>query len=81
MKRGDMPASPTGDTTYPSGQVQIGDTGMTIRERMAMAAMQGICANSTENSPAGMWDVVARDAVHAADALLAELERTGGGHE
>jgi len=76
-----MPASPTGDTAYPNGQVQIGDTGMTIRERMAMEAMAGNMAARTalwvECDPAFMASM----AVEMADALLAELERTGGDHE
>ena len=66
MKRGDMPAQP----------VQLSDNvhdgGMTIRERMAMAAMQGLCADPNM----GPLQDTATLAVQAADALLDELERT-----
>lgn len=48
--------------------------GLTKREHFAAMAMQGLCANSCENSPAGLWDVVAADAVKAADSLLKALE-------
>ena len=77
MKRGDMPASPTGDTTYPSGQVQIGDTGMTVREKMALRLMGNMLSGPLAESDCGL-DGLAHDAVMGADALLAELERTGG---
>ena len=47
--------------------------GMTKREMMAMAAMQGLCAHSGDyHQP----ELLAMDAVMFADALLAELERT-----
>ena len=45
------------------------------RKRIAAMAMQGIIANSTEGSPAGRWDICARDAVLAADELLEELKK------
>lgn len=45
---------------------------LTKREYFASAALQGILAN---NEPYGKWPDVADQAVAAADALLAELER------
>ncbi len=48
-------------------------TDMTIRERFAMAAMQGIAGNTSYD-----WvkpDDMAADAVRIADALLAELAK------
>jgi len=72
-KNGDLPAMPT--TIFQ----QIGDIaechsagGFTKREQFAMAAMQGLCATGQY----GDFQHVAEDACKAADALLAELERT-----
>ena len=48
--------------------------GLTKREYFAALALNGICANSAENSPAGDWITCAKDAVKAADALLKELD-------
>ena len=76
-KNGDMPAMPfeavmarsngntTGWTNY---------TGLTKREMMAMAAMQGLLTNSSGGY--SDYKYMAQDAVTAADTLLAELERT-----
>ena len=66
---------PTSVTTTVSGEIYYGEPGLTKREYFAGLAMQGLCANSQENSPAGDWKTVARDAALAADALLAELEK------
>ena len=65
MARGDEPAYPA-DRTWDH-------CGMTIRERFAMAAMQGILAATGANL-AGMN--VPMLAVHHADALLYELEES-----
>lgn len=52
------------------------DTGLTKREHIAAMAMQGFCAAPGAED----WaiDDLAEIAVRQADALLAELERTGG---
>ena len=86
--RGDMPASPV--------SLQLGEvwsetedhaSGMTIRERMAMAALNGLLSNpewlryEAAHNTTIIKDRAAMAAVSYADALLAELERTGGGHE
>ena len=83
MRRGNIPASPIEDYRDIGGAV----SGMTIRESFAMAAMSGIvcdrkwidyAANETGYTAA---EVISKASVECADALLAELERTGGGHE
>lgn len=74
MKNGDLPAMPielNGFGLYePSAHL-----GLSKREQFAMAAMQGFLVNMGRN---GINDVnkVAAHAVDAADALLAELERS-----
>jgi hypothetical protein len=75
MSNSDMPAMPTSVTTTLSGGIHYGEPGLTKREYFAGLAMQGIYANSQENSPAGDFAWTAVDAVKAADALLAELEK------
>ena len=67
IKNGDMPAMPT--------QCNGGDFfgGLTKREMMAMHMMNGLLSKSGHSL--NERDV-ARDAVRAADALLAELECT-----
>jgi hypothetical protein len=73
MKNADMPAMPCDGW---ESKLEGGEAiGLSKREYFAGLAMQGICANSQENSPAGDWQTVARDAARAADALLAELEK------
>ena len=67
MKNADMPAMP-----LPLGaETTEGCQGLTKREMMAMHMMASII---TQGSPAFIH--AAEDAVNAADALLAELERT-----
>lgn len=48
------------------------ESGLTKREMFAMAAMQGILANSNDRSPI---EYVVRESVKASDALLNELEK------
>ena len=79
--RGDMPASPVAIQFGKEYHIDFDGNGMSIRERMAAMAMQGNMAARQV-----MWSDVdpaymAQMAVEMADALLAELERTGGGHE
>ena len=77
MKNSDMPAMPQAATSegyscyyYDYDGPGI-PTGMTKREMMAMHMMASII---TQGAPAFIH--AAEDAVNAADALLAELERT-----
>lgn len=78
MKNADMPAMPltnsNGAPIHHSNAGMDNDGvmfGMTKREMMAMHMMASII---TQGSPAFIH--AAEDAVNAADALLAELERT-----
>ena len=76
IKNGDMPAMPVYQYD------QVGDVasseplsnGLTKREMMAMTAMQALLTNSSGGY--SDYKYMAQDAVTAADALLAELERT-----
>lgn len=70
QKNADMPAMPPH-----SEFVTDFAMGLTKREMFAMAAMQGLLVNMGRNE---FNDVisVSREAVNAADALLAELEYT-----
>ena len=74
---GDLPAAPLLLDTKPtlSGGTTADDyfEGLTKREMMAMAAMQGLLTNSSGGY--SDYKYMAQDAVTAADALLAELER------
>ena len=62
------PAFPTVDANRPQ---YYGTTGMTIRQYAAIKAMQGLLAAVGGNAA----QHVAEQAVKAADALLAELEK------
>ena len=73
MKSGDKSAMPNqalGPDGLPNHESEFG---LTKREMMAMAAMQGLCAHSGDYHT---FANMASDAVNYADALLAELERT-----
>ena len=70
MNNGDKPASPT---TLTNGMVLIG---LTKREEFAIRAMQGILANPHYDPPRkNKLDGMAIEAIDAADALLAALEK------
>ena len=74
IKNGDMPAMPI---TLKDGEAWSEDcdyaNGLTKREIMAMHMMAGMLSKSGHSLNESD---VARDATRAADALLAELERT-----
>lgn len=59
------------NSAFPNTGEEVND-GLSIRQYAAIAAMQGLLACPT--SP-GNPDVLAADAVKAADALLAELSK------
>ena len=68
IKNGDMPAM-----HITNEQAKDADMwGLTKREMMAMHMM---AANRARGSDYQTWGFMAQDAVEAADALLAELER------
>jgi hypothetical protein len=76
MNNADMPASPSksvSNTGSPYYNALLSD-GLTKREHFAGMVIQGICANRdyiTED-----WkEIIAKEAVYMADALLAELEK------
>lgn len=78
MNNADMPAMPGTVWAYDGdgNAIQTMGGGLTKREYFAGLAMQGLLAN-----PERDWSYVDQDAevaVHAADCLLEELERTGG---
>ena len=80
MKNSDMPAMPTHDVFEDCGfdgnsgphLTQTTNYGMTKREMMAMHMM----AHLMQNDRISSYGVQAEFAIKAADALLAELERT-----
>ena len=82
IKNGDMPAMPLSgdaytdfaDHCYKGGSYNPECQGLTKREMIAMAAMHGMLANSSCRY--SDYKYVAQNSVTAADALLAELERT-----
>jgi len=79
MNNGDMPASPIDlDAMIPpaDGFPFNYPLGLTKRERFAMAAMQGIMSRDCGSAYNSLnLHVVAKSAVTAADALLAELAK------
>jgi hypothetical protein len=75
---GNLPAMPqthSDNLCHQTGTVKAEHAGLTKREMFAMTAMQGLLVNMGRN---GLDSVkqVAEHASAAADALLAELERT-----
>jgi hypothetical protein len=73
IKNGDLPAMPINyNSSMLAALTRAEAMGLTKREMFAMAAMQGLFASNYAATIAQ----VAADAVSAADALLAELERT-----
>ena len=75
IKNADMPAMPVDrcDADAIEAGIQV-FSGLTKREMMAMAAMQALLTSSSGGY--SDYKYMAQDAVTAADALLAELERT-----
>ena len=74
INNGDMPAMPSQALGADGLPTHDAEFGLTKREMMAMAAMQGLLAapDLTTVEPSS----VASTAIIYADALLAELERT-----
>lgn len=78
MSNANLPAMPqphADNLCQQTGTVKAEHAGLTKREMFAMAAMQGLCANSIVGSHYHT-DKLSKYAVMYADALLAELERT-----
>jgi hypothetical protein len=68
------PAFPVADTVYPSGQVQHGFNGMSLRDYFAAHALAGLLADGNASSRS----VYAIDAYDIADSMIAARERKGG---
>ena len=82
IKNADLPASSTNLAIDEyEGTINCGInkplTGLTKREAFAMAAMQGLLANSepTSWSDSQYYDQMSKQAVNHADKLLAELSK------
>ena len=74
---GNKPAHPCSLKTIVRGSlVNVTELGLTKREMIAAMAMQGILASLTDESDMTPYEL-ARTAVRNADALLAELEKSG----
>lgn len=74
MTKGSEAAFPVADVRETNGSyMQMVNPGMTKREVMAMAAMQGILASDVGDKYEEI--LVARMAIGCADALLAELSK------
>ena len=76
IKNGDMPAMPVNrcDADAIEAGIKV-FSGLTKREMIAMRIM---AANRSRHSTYPSWESMASDALEAADALLAALERTNG---
>lgn len=78
MSRANEPAAPAHGIYVDSDgrfEVTVAHRGLTIRERFAMAAMEGLCANAIPGSQ-HIPERRAQEAVAQADALIAELDCT-----
>lgn len=72
MSFADDPAFPVQTVFGPDGYPHWGSNGMTKRELFAAAALQGMLATPARD---GTYENYAYDAVHFADALIAELAK------
>ena len=75
IENGDLPAMPILQQSSESRRRPGICDGLTKREAMTLAAMQGILSSLTDEDNLSPSEL-ARCAVRNADALLAELERT-----
>lgn len=73
MKNADMPAMPMVALNSKDEPIEVSTFGMTKREMMAMAAMQGLLSRHGDDDYSS--EQIARYSVCHADALLSELER------
>ena len=66
-------AFPRPHSVFPSGNIEHGSAGMTLRDYFAAAAMQGLLAYAIHSNPNA--DVIAEWAYEQADAMLSARER------
>ena len=79
ISKGDKPAAPSvsgGTICDVNSTMLAGAVGLTKREAFAMAAMQGLLANSKYRPDEGGIDTIAHMSVNQADALLKALEQS-----
>jgi len=75
------PAYPFPAYTYPNGEINHGEGGMTLRDAIAIAAMQGLLSNremgdaALHNSGAEWVKDITESAFEFADAMLLEREK------
>ena len=76
MSRGSEPAFPVADVVdHDRNFYSYGGPGLTVREHFAGLALQAILANPNYDPPRrNKLDMMATDALAAADALLAAIE-------
>lgn len=65
------PAFPFSAYTYPNGEINHGEGGMTLRDYFAAKAMQ---ASRSRNSQYKTWDDLAHDSYEIANAMLKARE-------
>jgi hypothetical protein len=73
------PAFPFPAYTYPNGEINHGEGGMTLRDYFAAKAMQGLMGRSWANTatgkfPENLHDIWATAAYQMADAMLKARE-------
>ena len=68
-----QPAFPFPAYTYPNGEINHGEGGMTLRDYFAAKAMQGMYASF--DFPTGIMIDTAKEAYEIADAMLAAREQ------
>jgi hypothetical protein len=81
---GNEPAMPCVDTVNENGRYEPLITGLTIRQQVATAAMQGLLANYVEYGLYGShesYPAVAEKAVEQADLLIKALNETPNPNE
>jgi len=66
-----MKAFPTGDVTWPNGQIQLGEEGMDLRDYFAAAAMAGFMSRENVKINQLSIDLWAGAAYITADAMMA----------
>ncbi|MEY4300694.1 MAG: hypothetical protein RIR25_1930 [Verrucomicrobiota bacterium] len=69
-------AFPMRHSVFPSGAIECGSPGMSLRDYLAAAAMQGML--SIPDGRIVEWEYLSEQSYEAADAMLAARERKEG---